>query len=88
MSSPIKLTDAELSYVFEAPRPLAVERCDAFLQEIANALRSCSGSGHCPSRDCHGATRAFRPARGSAWWGKEGRIYPASGGLSGPARRT
>jgi hypothetical protein len=36
---PIKLTDEELTHVFEAARPLAVNRRDDFLQEVARLLR-------------------------------------------------
>jgi hypothetical protein len=43
---PIALTDAQLSAVFEAARPLAVRDRDAFLQAVAEALQ-----GHAvPSR--------------------------------------
>ena len=37
----LKLSDAELDAVFTAARPIAVERRDAFLQEVATLL-SCS----------------------------------------------
>jgi hypothetical protein len=36
---PIKLTDDELDAVMSAARPLAVERRDAFLQQVAAELR-------------------------------------------------
>jgi hypothetical protein len=39
--SPLKLTDDELTHVFEAARPLAVNRRDDFLQEVARLLRGC-----------------------------------------------
>jgi hypothetical protein len=34
----VRLTDAQLDVVLAAARPLAVERRDAFLQEVAAAL--------------------------------------------------
>jgi hypothetical protein len=40
---PIALSDSELDAVMTACQPLAVERRDAFLQEIASALRRCNG---------------------------------------------
>jgi hypothetical protein len=42
---PIKLTDEELTHVFEAARPLAVNRRDDFLQEVASLLRGCDMVG-------------------------------------------
>jgi hypothetical protein len=36
---PIRLTDAELDAVMSAARPIAVERRDAFLQQVAAELR-------------------------------------------------
>jgi hypothetical protein len=36
---PIALTDAQLTAVFEAARPLAVRDRDAFLQTVAEALQ-------------------------------------------------
>jgi hypothetical protein len=36
---PIRLTDAQLTAVFEAARPLAVRDRDAFLQAVAEALQ-------------------------------------------------
>jgi len=38
---PVHLTDAELDAVMAAARPLAVDRRDDFLQEVATALASC-----------------------------------------------
>jgi hypothetical protein len=38
MPAPIALTDAQLSAVFEAARPLAVRDRDAFLQTVAELL--------------------------------------------------
>jgi hypothetical protein len=38
---PIRLSDSELDAVMAAARPIAVERRDAFLQEIAIMLHSC-----------------------------------------------
>ena len=35
---PIRLTDSELDAVMSAARPIAVERRDAFLQDVAAAL--------------------------------------------------
>ena len=35
---PIKLTDSELDAVMTAARPIAVERRDAFLADVAQAL--------------------------------------------------
>jgi hypothetical protein len=40
---PLRLTDAELDAVMHAARPLDVRVRDAFLQEVANALRCCNG---------------------------------------------
>jgi hypothetical protein len=37
----IRLTDDELDAVMAAARPIAVERRDAFLQDVARALASC-----------------------------------------------
>ena len=45
MPKPIRLTDDEMSHVFEAARPLPVERRDAFLQEVARLLRGCDEVG-------------------------------------------
>jgi hypothetical protein len=36
---PIALTDAQLTAVFDAARPLAVRDRDAFLQAVAEALQ-------------------------------------------------
>jgi hypothetical protein len=41
----IKLTDDELSAVMAAARPIAVERRDAFLQQVAAELRRCGEVG-------------------------------------------
>jgi hypothetical protein len=41
MSKPIRLNDDELNHIFEAARPLPVERRDAFLQEVASLLSRC-----------------------------------------------
>jgi hypothetical protein len=38
---PIKLTDSELTHIFEAARPIPVNRRDDFLQEVARLLRGC-----------------------------------------------
>ena len=45
MSSPIRLTDAELDAVFAAAEPIAVDRRDAFLRHIANALQGSTDPG-------------------------------------------
>jgi hypothetical protein len=37
---PIRLTDEELSHIFAAATPLAVDRRDGFLQAVAAALAS------------------------------------------------
>jgi hypothetical protein len=39
MPAPLALTDAQLTAVFEAARPLAVRDRDAFLQAVAEALQ-------------------------------------------------
>jgi hypothetical protein len=38
---PLRLTDSELDAVMAAARPIAVDRRDAFLQDVAAALRHC-----------------------------------------------
>jgi hypothetical protein len=43
--SPIRLTDAELEAVMAAARSIAVNRRDAFLQQVASALQSCGEVG-------------------------------------------
>ena len=42
---PIALTDAQLSAVFDAARPLAVQDRDPFLQEVAAALQGIADPG-------------------------------------------
>jgi hypothetical protein len=42
---PIRLTDAQLTAVFEAARPLAVASRDAFLLDLAAALQGISDPG-------------------------------------------
>jgi hypothetical protein len=42
---PIRLTDAQLSAVFEAARPLAVASRDAFLGDLAAALQGIKDPG-------------------------------------------
>jgi len=42
---PIRLSDDELDAIFAAARPLAVERRDAFLQQVASALQGCGEIG-------------------------------------------
>ena len=42
---PIRLTDAELTHVFEAAGPIPVCRRDDFLQDVAKFLRGCSEVG-------------------------------------------
>jgi hypothetical protein len=39
----LRLSDSELDAVMNACRPLPVERRDAFLQEIVDALQRCNG---------------------------------------------
>ena len=39
MSKPVRLNDAELSHIFEAARPIPVERRDAFLEQVAGRLQ-------------------------------------------------
>jgi hypothetical protein len=42
MPKPLALSDDELSAVLAAARPIAVERRDAFLQQIASTLSNCA----------------------------------------------
>jgi hypothetical protein len=42
---PIRPSDDELSAVMSAAQPIAVERRDAFLQQVASALAGCSEIG-------------------------------------------
>jgi len=42
---PIRLSDSELDAVMAAAQPLAVERRDAFLQQVASALQGCGEIG-------------------------------------------
>ena len=42
---PIRLSDSELDAVMAAARPLAVERRDAFLQQVAITLQRCGEIG-------------------------------------------
>jgi hypothetical protein len=42
---PLALTDAQLTAVFEAARPLAVRDRDAFLQEVASLLAGIADPG-------------------------------------------
>ena len=42
---PIKLTDAEITHVFAACRPLPVEQRDSFLQQVATLLNGCAEIG-------------------------------------------
>ena len=42
---PIRLSDDELDAVLAAARPLAVERRDAFLQQVATGLQACTEIG-------------------------------------------
>jgi hypothetical protein len=41
----IKLTDEELSAVMSAAKPIAPERRDAFLQQVASTLQCCGELG-------------------------------------------
>jgi len=43
--TPIRLTDDELSAVLRAARPIAVDRRDAFLRAVADALAGVSELG-------------------------------------------
>jgi hypothetical protein len=54
--TPIRLSDEELAAVFNAARPLAVDRRDAFLQLVADELARLNGS-HGPG-DVYRAIRA------------------------------
>ena len=45
MPKPIRLTDDEMSHVFDAARPIAVNRRDDFLQAVAASLRRCEVIG-------------------------------------------
>jgi hypothetical protein len=42
---PIKLSDAELTAVLAAAGPLAVDRRDSFLQQVAASLGACTDIG-------------------------------------------
>jgi hypothetical protein len=42
---PIRLSDSELDAVMSAARPIAVERRDAFLQQVAVTLQGCNEIG-------------------------------------------
>ena len=42
---PIKLSDDELTAVMAAARPIAVNRRDQFLQQVARSLQACSEVG-------------------------------------------
>jgi hypothetical protein len=57
---PINLTDEELDAVVSAALPIAVDRRDAFLRQVANALAGCveigPGTVH---RICAATERAF-----------------------------
>ena len=71
---PIRLSDSELDAVMSAARPLAVERRDAFLQQVAGALQRCGELGPgVVHRICAEAQRAhFDPPDLSA--GASGRV--------------
>ena len=58
--TPLCLTDDELNAVFVAARPIAVDRRDAFLQQVADELRRCNGN-HGPG-DVHRAVRVAQKA--------------------------
>jgi hypothetical protein len=45
MSTSIKLSDAEMDAIMRAARPIAPDRRDAFLQEVASSLVGCSDIG-------------------------------------------
>jgi hypothetical protein len=61
MPAPIALTDAQLTAVFEAARPLAVRDRDAFLQAVAEALQ---GRREIGDGDVH---RAVKVAQRQFW---------------------
>jgi hypothetical protein len=42
---PLKLSDEELTAVMQAAQPIAVDRRDAFLRQVAAALQSCGEVG-------------------------------------------
>jgi hypothetical protein len=50
---PIALTDAQLTAVFEAARPLAVQDRDPFLQDVARAIRTVQRKHFDPPRLDH-----------------------------------
>jgi hypothetical protein len=57
---PIRLSDAELTAVFNAARPLAHDIRDAFLQAVAEQLSTCSEIGPgVVARVCREAQRQF-----------------------------
>jgi hypothetical protein len=45
MPKPISLSDTELTPIMTAARPIAVERRDAFLQQVASTLQRCGEIG-------------------------------------------
>jgi hypothetical protein len=56
----IKLNDEELDAVLAAARPIAVERRDAFLQQVASSLQRCGQIGPgVVHRICAAAQREF-----------------------------
>jgi len=58
--SPIRLTDDELTTVFQAARPLRPPDRDAFLQHVADQLLACPEIGPgAVARACKVAQRAF-----------------------------
>ena len=40
---PLVLTDDELSHIVQAAMPIALDRRDAFLEQVADLLRGCTG---------------------------------------------
>jgi hypothetical protein len=40
---PLVVTDDELSHIFQAAMPIALDRRDAFLEQVAGLLRGCTG---------------------------------------------
>ena len=42
---PLRLTDSQITHIFAAARPLAVQNRDAFLQEVAAALAGIADPG-------------------------------------------
>jgi hypothetical protein len=88
MPQPLRLTDSELDAVTAACRPLAPERRDAFLQQVANTLKDCREIGDgVVSRVARATVAEFRnramgerPRIGSRWSRKGGGIRERANG--------